>query len=242
MFKPIMHAAAFGIMALFMSVSVVAPTWACTPLIVFVKGLSDTDQRMTALYNKVDSRWRGRGATTKLVDWGHLLDSNEEEIEDAVIAHKRRHGDGAPAVIVGYSYGGDTAYLAADGLWDDDIEAGKRIMLVTLDAVGERSFYECSDFFGWCLGLDRVFSWRDDELKKPHGGPWINVFTENSSGSGGWRMASGCDGVHRIGGLYGNQTKADKNYHVPGSHCAVETMYSWVWSDIEDYIERECRR
>ena len=240
--KSIMQAAAFGIMAMLMSVSVIAPTWACTPLIVFVKGLSDGDKRMGRIYEEEDAHWRARGVKTGVVDWGDLSGSNEEEVENMVIRHKRRYGEGAPVVLVGYSYGGDTAYLAADGLWDDDIEAGKRIMLVTLDAVGERAFYECSDLFGWCFGMDRVFSWRDDGLKKPHGGPWINVFTENSPGSGGWRVASGCDGVHRIGGLYGNQTKATKNYHVPGSHCAVNAFYSRAKPDIDNYIERECRR
>ena len=234
--KSIMQTAAFGIVAMIMSFGTVAPTWACTPLIVFVKGYGDSEETvksMTRLYREESPRWHARGAKTTLLEWGDWWGSNEEKVEYAVKMHKRRYGRGAPAVLVGYSYGGDTAYLAADGLWDDDIEGGIRVMLVTLDPVGDRAEWTCSDFLGidLCFGGMEV---RDDSLKNPNGGPWIHVYSKSDTNSG-------CDRAARSGGHYKNQTRATQSIYLPVGHCAVRAMYSKAKPYIENYIERECR-
>ena len=174
MFRPIMQTAAFGIMALFMSVSVVAPTWACTPLIIFVSGFSEKKAKtMEPLYAEEAPKWNTRGVETMDMEWGNFFGSWWRDIVKEVKDHS------GPVVLLGYSYGGDTAYLAAE-------EINTRIMLVTLDAVGELAYDECSDYLGWCFGYDEDGSSRDDGIEKPNRrGPWINVFTANYKSNGG---------------------------------------------------------
>jgi pimeloyl-ACP methyl ester carboxylesterase len=93
------------------------------PLVVFIGGFADgLNRNVVRVFCAYDARWE---QTRKLY---FAYDGNRGAMARAI----QDSADGAPVVLVGHSYGGDTAYDLADSL-------GSRVhLLVTLDPVSPR--------------------------------------------------------------------------------------------------------
>ena len=231
--------------------------WACSPLVVYIGGLSEwADKIMKPLYKRErnfyqSSKWREQGGSkvkTQYFEWGDFSGSNDEIIAETIVKHRksaRRAGFRSPIVVVGYSYGGDTAYHALEELSSSGIDP----LLVTLDAVGERAWYSCADVLGFCFFFDWYI--RDDKLEKPTAGRWLNVWTSN--GTQGVRLGfdvlgaaarlatkGACSFIADIGGIYGRQRRAE-NTKYSGDHCEVEGMFGLVKEKIDQHILSSCR-
>lgn len=248
--------------------------WACSPLVVYIGGLSEwADKIMVPLFKRErnfyqSSKWSEQGGPDvkmRYFEWGDFISgSNDEDIAETIVKHTKsaRHaGVGAPIVVVGYSYGGDTAYHALEGL--SSLDSGITPLLVTLDAVGERGWHLCDDIFNdITIDIFGIFSVcdfvdmyiRDSNLEKPTAGRWLNVWTRNGAneayiltprtslpsviariGALGF-----CDGIADIGGIFGWQRRAE-NIKYSGDHCEVEDMFDLVKEKIDQHILSSCR-
>ena len=109
-----------------------------------------------------------------------------------------------PVVLVGHSYGGDSAYEVARDLGDDIART-----LITLDPVSSRT------------------TTNGDKIPKPNVRKWTNVYVDPDRGSG-------CGVVSWLGQGWRSQTNADRNILSSKNHCSVRHMLSLVQSDIDD--------
>ena len=235
--------------------------WACSPLVVYIGGLSEVNKpKLRLLFERErnfyqSSKWYEQGGPkvkTRFFEWGDFWASNDEVIAETIVKHRRfarGAGNRSPIVVVGYSYGGDTAYHALEELSSSN--SGIAPLLVTLDAVGERAWYSCADPLGTCFLLPFDWYFRDHKLEKPTAGRWLNVWTSN--GAEGFRLPfmppmsmmrsrtqGRCDAIADYGGPYGRQRRAT-NIKYSGDHCGVKGMFGLVKEKIDQYILSSCR-
>lgn len=227
---------------------------ACAPLVVYVGGLSgEKNKRMKSLHQSEKERYKTEGVQiiTQYFSW---LD--HAGIVYAIVEHTnyaRRARIRSPIVVVGYSYGGDTAYHALEDLKSRDFRIAP--LLVTLDPVGERAWWSCSDWrliISWCTIVD--WQKRDRELKKPTAGRWLNVWIQNGRNFVGLgknapfsqgemeRLAAlgHCNRIADLGGVYGRQLRA-RNFRYTGNHCGIKGMFRLVRKHIDEHILSSCR-
>ena len=98
------------------------------PAIIFVKGLDVFSSPL-----KSESGYAGVGRMAEAVDGARIYGHDQKnEIIDEI---KRTHKD-YPVILVGHSFGGDTAVEVADALDSLEHNFRKVNLLVTIDAVG----------------------------------------------------------------------------------------------------------
>ena len=131
----------------------------------------------------------------------------------------------SPVVLVGHSWGGDTAYgVAAD--WGFKIR-----LLATLDAVGGRAY----------PGSPNFTEFRKDLNKPNNVRKWINVWGKYYLGFtkcfifGGFIWDS-TDCIADAGGPWGKQKKATKNIRFKGDHADADGMLRKISSDVESAL------
>lgn len=163
---------------------------------------------------------------------------------------RSRHSSGrvSHTTIVGYSYGGDTAYNAARALGGEKIDT----LLITLDPVSKRAWPR----EGVCRRHTKVIS-------KPNRSKWINVYAMDARNNSkncamefqqvriGFCYSTSfggctCDETAWAGGIWGKQTNADMNvpivrgYEPNRRHCNIVEMNKTITKYIEKYIECQC--
>lgn len=187
------------------------PVMACSPLVVFYSGFGS--QKKNALLWKLCKEYNRSGVTKRCLDW-----PNDETKH--IIEHWNSTSAPTPIVLVGHSWGGDTAYKVSRKLHEK-----MRPTLITLDPVGE---------IAWTtIGIPLVvgIELRDDMLDSPTSGNWINVHLRASDVRfflGGRIQLIGpdsCNSIASVGGLYGRQRKAN-SISFDGDHCDVYEMFS----------------
>ena len=183
---------------------------ACEPLVVFYSGFSS--QLKGNLLWKLCQRYSKPGVTKHCVSW-------QDDDTGFIKEHWRSTRNATPIVLVGHSYGGDTAYHVAA-----ELPQGYAPTLITLDPVGE---------IAWdTLGIPFIIggSWRDQRLPKPTPGKWVNIHRRASNSHywiGGQIQLSGqrsCNSIANAGGVWGNQRNAT-SIAFDGDHCDVGDMF-----------------
>ena len=134
----------------------VALAESCKPLIVFYNGFFDQDSSKILgkrnFYTICNEYIPKKGATKKCLSWSKFDGGYET---DFIVDHWHSTSSEKPIVLIGYSYGGDTAYDVAGSLPKEYSPT-----LITLDPVGKK-------------GLD-------SSLPKPTSGEWITMYTKKS--------------------------------------------------------------
>lgn len=211
---------------------------ACKPFIAFYGGFGD---QINGLLKPIAAEWRQRhkqkGWKIKYYPWHDEFLWEKRSIAD-IRNHWSSTNNKTPIILIGHSYGGDTAYTIAE-----ELPKEYNPTLVTLDAVGRRAY--------WSNPGGLKFRFQISNLRSPTRGVWINVRVKNSNYGLGFnilappnptlalvmmRTLGQCDFVARTGGPYGFQKNATKRL-VMGSkfdHCDVKDMLAT--SGIEDLI------
>ena len=165
----------------------------------------------------------GAAACTFITGQGELEQSLMQDLEN----------DDNPVVLVGHSWGGDTAQAFTEMAWARSarkMQAGSenQLILVTLDAVS-----------------------RDHTISKRRvpGTSWVNVYTDLRPGKKGSCLLG--DGLAAVGGKWGFRDNAEVNINanMPEyrrdlkagknvSHCDVGVLYYLA----QEHIEREVRK
>ncbi len=190
----------------------------CEPLIVMYGGARD---ERTAIMKSFAQRLKDVGDYKNLIYFHH----DEQNSSQAFIqAHLKAYPQ-SPIILIGHSWGGDTAYGVADD-WGSQID-----ILVTLDAVGGRAY----------PGLN--FDEFRRHLKKPGNvSKWINVWIDPPGfivcwlGLGHLWQSDNC--AADFGATWGYQNGA-KNLEFKGNHADVEKMFTSVIDDIKSSLK--CR-
>jgi pimeloyl-ACP methyl ester carboxylesterase len=191
-------------------------------LIVFIGGFRDeatqTVRKLTeqAKIEFADSIENNR-LVIKYFPWNEA-----DQITSFITDHVKGNRESS-IVLVGYSYGGDTAYSLAQRL-------GTRIrLLVTLDPVGNSGInykIDCSPAYPESTSRKSIEQINCEEGRKQRTKPvnvseWLNIWV-----SGGNARS---DLVAQIGGAWNNQKFADANYFLSNvSHSQAYNMYSTV--------------
>ncbi len=176
------------------------------PLIVFFGGFFD--ERTENVKGWASSvRYGNDDVTTMYFGW-----ADRSEAVAGVIDHLNEHPQ-SPVILVGHSYGGDTALNVASDL--SQLETPVSVQLVvTLDPVSRIS-----------RGTFR------GDLKSKNVEQWINVWTSN--------LANRSDVIAVIGGRWGECDEADENIQVDLSH---EDSYSmFMHESVQTRIEEVIR-
>lgn len=129
----------------------------CKPLIVFYNGFNDQDDN-ARLWRTCNDYSPPRGARKECRSWSKFYGGYET---DFIKDHWNSTNSETPIILIGYSYGGDTAYDIADRL-----PRKYQPTLITLDPVGKKGY-------------------RDD-LPKPTEGIWLNIYTKPRPFSFDW--------------------------------------------------------
>ena len=192
----------------------------CGPFVAFIGGLSDLKTKL--LLSQVN-RWRTYNPK-------HFVKYYSWDEKEKIITEIMRYGADchhSEIVLIGHSYGGDTAYSVALRL------AEYKPHLVTLDAVGKRSRYRIG-----ILGI-RILTIQRKNLPRPSKGIWSDISTAaanynfklNFSTPLGVKIVKSlsmdwCDFVAQLGAPYGYQRNADYGLQLQKkyNHCHVETM------------------
>ena len=195
---------------------------ACEPLVIFVGGFFDSvNKKMKKVYDSEKEKLdKYSNVSTTYFPW-----DKKSEIRSRVLRHQGTKKTTHPVVLIGYSYGGDTAYSVAK-----ELPVNANLTLITLDPVGERAWWSIDD--AWWINPLVVLApikiaKRDESLVKPTTGMWYNIYTPTKN----WyvydhqmqRFAAilsikMCDPAAWVGGKYGNQLQAE-SIPVSGSHC-----------------------
>ena len=199
-----------SIVAIAFSIGLSTPALACSPLVVFYAGFGS--QKGGNLLWKLCKGYKKHGARIRCLTW------TDDEI-DHIIDHWNSTDEPTPVVLIGHSYGGDTAYKVADRL-PKIIEP----TLITLDPVGEDAWIT--------IGIPVLvgISFREERFPKPTQGVWVNVhkraadFTSWIGGSVQFGGPGSCESIADEGGLWGKQRNA-KSIPFEGSHCDVRKMF-----------------
>lgn len=149
-------AAKILIMIVLLTQGGVALAQSCKPLIVFYNGFLNQDldkllgkRNFYSICNEYIPR---QGVTKKCLSWSKIGGGYKT---DFIVDHWDSTSKKTPVILIGYSYGGDTAYDIAESL-----PKSYNPTLITLDPVGKK-------------GLD-------SSLPKPTSGKWINIYTKDA--------------------------------------------------------------
>ena len=194
---------------------------ACKPLIVFYSGFSSKWLGKDKMLAEVCEEYERPGATIWCQSW------NAPAI-DWIRRHWRSTPEPTPIVLIGHSYGGDTAYDVARSL-----SRSMKPTLITLDPVSEDAWST--------VGIPMLIgvNWRDDEMPKPTHKKWINVYRKARNWNfwiGGSLQVGGpgaCDDIARFGGMWGRQHNAT-SIRFDGTHCEARAMFNRVRSVVRD--------
>ena len=252
----------------------VPSAWACAPLVVFIGGFDEKPSKgkgAREVWIEEMKRYRdtGKNIKTLFFSWDSECTYFFElwnrrfwnwecgTISEAISHHWNSTNKHTPIILVGYSYGGDTAYRLAR--WTVD---HYRPLLVTLDPVGEYAWSEPTD--RWVLGYplwnyfndSKITAKRDNDLPYT-GGIWYNVYTRYDRGQiyDTYKLSDqadilrklregrrvNCDKIAWAGGYYGYQKQATENIRHDGGHCSVSRMFDQVREKIDDHIWNKCR-
>ncbi len=186
---------------------------------------------MRWLAEQWSQQYNQEGWAIKYYPWTDEFSWVQRSVAD-IRSHRRSTKSNAPIILIGHSYGGDTAYQIAKMLPEK-----YKPTLITLDAVGSRA--------AWGLGIPWVFDFRlqDSRLPSPTQGVWINVRAKKSQYNVQLSISFGpqyvlemrkrlgdCDFVAHTGGPYGFQKNADTNLVVNSKfdHCDADKMLELV--------------
>ena len=153
----------------------------------------------------------------------------EGELGKSLLAGLERKED--PIILVGYSWGGDTAYETGNWLVKNTVNYQPRISVVTLDAVGKHK-----------------------SRKKRGIGRWINIHVNESTPDkyfNGCGLAKPLLNAGKLAGTraYLHESYADININAnapkfgwspPLNHCSILEMYTLAQDFIEEEIQKTC--
>ena len=195
-----------------------------THLIIFFGGAGDSSvsETVKTLASALQKRYRSSGLGSEKVFIKYFPWDEEAASTNAV----REHLKGFPnssIILVGHSYGGDTAFKVADKL-EKDIRIR---LLVTLDPVGHyygiNSNIDCRPDYPSGSGRkseeERQCELQRSQRKKPAStDKWINVWAKRASTLG--------DLVSSAGGRWNGQANADQDIPMDLAHGEASRMYS----------------
>jgi len=161
------------------------------------------------------------------VGCGELFE--EGELGKSLLTGLERKED--PIILVGYSWGGDTAYEIGNWLVKNTVNYKPRISVVTLDAVGKPK--------------DRI---------KEGKGRWLNIHVNESAPDEFWDGCGVAKPLLNAGKLAGSRAyldelNADLNINAnapkfgrrhPLDHCSFLSMYTLAQDFIEEEIQKNC--
>lgn len=200
-------------------------------LLIFIGGFrDDATQTVRKLAEQANMEFAGSiekdNLTIKYFAWNEA-----DQITKFIANHAMMNRDSS-IILVGYSYGGDTAYSLAQSV-------GSRIkLLVTLDPVGNSGINyktDCSPEFPDSTSRKDIKQIDCEEGRKQRTKPmnvseWLNVWV-----SGGNARS---DLVAHVGGAWNNQKFADANYFLQNvSHSQAYSMYRTVKNRILSIIK-----
>ena len=203
------------------------PALACKPLVVFYGGASDTKNKHTYnVYKGRKEKYKKKG-----IDSLYFSHSQGKESKEAIRRHQSSARKETPVILIGHSWGGDTAYDVAKDLPDS-----YKTTLVTLDPVGGQAWdtWGIPWFFAYLVR---------NQLSKPLNGIWINVAQPAPDRDFEIMrvLPLSCDRIASMGGLWGYQGNATHSpkFEEGWDHCSVEKMFKAAEPLISPLLE--CR-
>lgn len=198
------------------SMASISPAYAkCEPLLVFYGGAAD---ERSGIMKGFVQELKDSGAYENLLYFHH----DEQNPSQAAIQGHLKLYPRSPLILIGHSWGGNTAYGVAKD-WDSEID-----LLVTLDAVGGRAYPKWN------------FEEFKEDLKKPDNvAKWINVWIDPPGfltcvfGLGYFWQRNNC--IADTGATWGYQQWA-KNIEFEGDHVDIGKMFIRVSGDIKSAL------
>lgn len=193
------------------------------PLLILYGGAGDNSISNTVLKlkNRLEGQYREIGNGGKGVDVMYFTWDQENESMNAVKEHLRNYPS-SPVVMIGHSYGGDTAFKVADKLGKDvSIK-----LLVTLDPVGNyygvNNKHDCRDEYptgsGRISQQEKQCELQRRQRRKPDNTEkWINVWAKGASTLG--------DAISSLGDRWDRQANADQDVPTEFPHGEASSMY-----------------
>jgi pimeloyl-ACP methyl ester carboxylesterase len=193
------------------------------PLLILFGGAGDNSISNTVLKlkNRLEGQYREIGNGGKGVDVRYFTWDQENESMNAVKEHLRNYPS-SPVVMIGHSYGGDTAFKVADKLGKDvSIK-----LLVTLDPVGNyygvNNKQDCRDEYptgsGRISQQEKQCELQRRQRRKPDNTEkWINVWAKGASTLG--------DAISSLGDRWDGQANADQDVPTEFPHGEASSMY-----------------
>ena len=183
---------------------------ACKPLVVFYGGFGS--QTKENLLWEVCQEYSKPGVRKQCLAYS-------ADGTDFIVDYWKSTPGETPIVLVGHSWGGDTAYTVAEQLPQNMAPT-----LITLDPVGGRAWTT--------VGIPNVLavSVRKDDLAKPTHGEWVNIHQAARRVDFDGSLLelvklAHCDGIADIGGLWGHQRNAN-SIEFAGGHCNIDRMFA----------------
>ena len=207
----------------------------CYPIIVTYEGFSGKKGSYTILKEAMNERKlkKCKDSDTnrvKFVDYQH----GDKVTSISFLKNYHRSQFPVEILLIGYSWGGDTAYEVAETLQKDGINT----LLITIDPVSLKA---------WPLGSHYK------NIPNPTN-RWLNVYALNPIEGSYYKDYnypkallgySSCDEIASLGGAWGRQFQATYNKSIgdsgyPHDHCRVDDMLGKVLPDIKASIECGC--
>jgi pimeloyl-ACP methyl ester carboxylesterase len=200
------------------------------PLLILYGGAGDNSISNTVLKlkNRLEGQYREIGNGGKGVDVMYFTWDQENESMNAVKEHLRNYPS-SPVVMIGHSYGGDTAFKVADKLGKDvSIK-----LLVTLDPVGNyygvNNKQDCRDEYptgsGRISQQEKQCELQRRQRRKPDNTvKWINVWAKGAATLG--------DAISSLGDRWNRQANADQDVPMDLAHGEAGRMYSKAESSV----------
>ncbi|MFN9548606.1 MAG: hypothetical protein ACK6AD_16350 [Cyanobacteriota bacterium] len=205
-----------------------------TPLIIFFGGAGDSSvsETVKTLASALQKRYRSSGSGSEKVLIKYFPWDGEAASTNAIRVHLRVFPNSS-IILVGHSYGGDTAFKVADKL-----EKDKRVkLLVTLDPVGHyygiNNNLDCRPDYPSDTGRkseeERQCELQRRQRKKPAStDKWINVWAKGASTFG--------DLVSSAGGRWNRQANADQDIPMNLAHAEASKMYFKTESLVQEAL------
>jgi pimeloyl-ACP methyl ester carboxylesterase len=201
-----------------------------THLIIFFGGAGDStvSETVKTLASAIQKRYRSSGLGSEKVLIKYFPWDEEAASTNAVMEHLKGFPNSS-IILVGHSYGGDTAFTVADKL-EKDIRIK---LLVTLDPVGHyygnNNNLDCRPDYPSSSGRkskeERQCELQRSQRKKPAStDKWINVWAKGAS--------TFSDLVSTAGGRWNGQANADQDIPMDLAHGEASRMYSKADSSV----------
>ena len=206
------------------------------PIIILFGGAADDTISNTVknLASRLQKKYASSGSSSGKIAIKYFTWSEEAASRVAIEEHMRKYPSSS-VILVGHSYGGDTAYAVADNF-------GKNMrieLLVTLDPVGHSGInnkQDCAEEYP--TGSSRISQQRKQceiqrrQRQKPENvTKWINVWANGAS-------SAFSDVVSSAGERWNSQANANEDIPIDLAHGEASRMYSKAESSVLGVINQ----